>query len=136
MSLKKKKTWIEVGKCSRKGNRKVGPRGERLLPTHVILKIKRNEHGQAVRFKARIVAGGNHQVQGKDVHGVYAPVIDYCDVLLIQSIAVQRKWKTKHIDYKTAFLNGKLNSEVYVSHPSNLPDELLSDLCYKLLMAL
>jgi hypothetical protein len=31
------------------------------LPTHVILKVKRNADGSVERFKARIVAGGNHQ---------------------------------------------------------------------------
>ena len=61
-SLEKKKTWIPLGKAIRKGRRWFGPKGERLLPTHVVLKIKRNEHGFPVLSKARLVAGGHMQI--------------------------------------------------------------------------
>ncbi len=53
-------TWMRVG-----GNGVVseipGRVGEkvRVLPTHVVLKIKRNSEGFPVRFKARIVVGRN-----------------------------------------------------------------------------
>lgn len=66
------------------------PRGTNILPTHLVLKIKRYENGnptriavssrlifktkcyyasfqsKSIRFKARIVAGGHLQVKGKD----------------------------------------------------------------------
>ena len=36
------------------------------LPTHVVLKVKRNADNTVERFRSRIVAGGNHQVYGYD----------------------------------------------------------------------
>ena len=75
--LAKKGTWEELGKISRKGRKRIGPNGERLIPTHVILKIKRNPDSHPVRFKARVVAGGNLQIKNLDYDGVYAPVVDF-----------------------------------------------------------
>ena len=79
-------TWKPLGEVMRGANGQVGPKGERLLPTHINLKIKRNEDGLPIRFKARVVAGGNHQIHGEDYDEVYAPVIDFCIVLLFQAI--------------------------------------------------
>lgn len=47
------------------------------LPTHPVLHIKRTAEGDLERFKARIVAGGNHQVYGQDYFETYAPVADF-----------------------------------------------------------
>jgi hypothetical protein len=47
----------------------MGPRSqvpEASPPDHVIFKVKRNADGSVERFKARIVAGGNHQQFGQD----------------------------------------------------------------------
>jgi hypothetical protein len=43
------------------------------LPTHIVLKVKRDAAGCVERFKARIVAGGNHQQYGEDYFQTYAP---------------------------------------------------------------
>lgn len=38
----------------------------KLLPNHIILKVKTDPHNQVERFKDRIVANGNHKRFGKD----------------------------------------------------------------------
>ena len=108
----------------------------RVLPTHVVLKIKRDEYGIPERFKARIVAGGNLQVVGQDVIGIYAPVVDYSIVLLTLAVCVQLDWHTAHVDVKSAFLNGEIDQETIVSHPFNVPSHLKSNNYYKLNKAL
>jgi Reverse transcriptase (RNA-dependent DNA polymerase) len=50
------------------------------LPTHVVLKVKRDSEGMVERLKARSVAGGNHQQYGKDYFETYAPVVDFAIV--------------------------------------------------------
>ena len=130
-SLESKGTWSKVSKEIAKKEAK-----SKVLPTHVVLKVKRDENGLATRFKARIVAGGHLQVIGKDVEGVYAPVVDYSIALLTLAIAKQLNWKTSHLDVKTAFLNGDIDRETYVSHPYNLPSHLKSGNYYKLDKAL
>lgn len=42
---------------------------------------------------------------GKDSCGAYAPVVDYCIVLLTLAISKQFNCKTAHIDVTAAFLN-------------------------------
>ena len=97
-SLEKKKTWISLGEAVRKGRKLQGPNGERLLPTHMVLKIKRNEDGHPVRFKALVVAGGHLQIQGLDFDGVYAPFVGFANVLLIQALAVLYNSEMEHLD--------------------------------------
>ena len=42
-----------------------------------ILKIKRKADGSVERFKARCVAGGNHQTYGENYIETYAPVVSF-----------------------------------------------------------
>lgn len=135
-SLERKKTWIPLGEAIRKGRRFIGPDGERLLPTHMVLKIKRNKHGQATRFKARVVAGGHLQIEGLDFDGVYAPVVSFENVLLVQALCVQLGWHSEHLDYTNSFLNGLIDRDVSVTYPENLPACLAKNICYKLIKAL
>jgi len=127
-SLNDMGTWIKVSRDMLKDNR--------ALPSHVILKIKRNENGLAERFKARVVAGGHLQIKGTDCDNVYAPVVDYALVLLTLAIAFHMKWAQAHVDVKSAFLNGDIDTEVFVSHPYNLPSQFKRGTIYKLKKAL
>ena len=52
-SLEEKGTWVEVGQAE--------TREKSVLPSHIVLKVKRDSDGQPVRFKARVVVGGHHQ---------------------------------------------------------------------------
>jgi hypothetical protein len=48
---------------------------------------------------------------------VFAPVARLDTVRLLLTIAANRGWEVHHLDVKTAFLNGKLAEDVYVSQP-------------------
>eukprot|EP00171_Calliarthron_tuberculosum_P021766 IDg21766t1 len=101
-NLHEKGTWEVAGSYESRGNIGQSSEGNRVLPSHVVLKVKRNEEGQPVRFKARIVAGGNFQVQGKDFNSIYAPVVDFTLVLLALCIAEHRGWVTLHVDVRSS----------------------------------
>lgn len=51
------------------------PPGVRIFPSAIILKVKRDPAGRAVRYKARLVAGGNLQSDPVDYTELYAPVV-------------------------------------------------------------
>ena len=78
------------------------------LPTHIVLKIKRDSGGDVERFKARIVAGGNHQRYGEDYFETYAPVVSFSMVRLFLYIAICGGMFIAQVDIKSAFLNGVL----------------------------
>jgi hypothetical protein len=48
------------------------PEGRKALPRHWVYKIKRDGSGNVQRFKARLVCGGNPQIEGIDYQAMYA----------------------------------------------------------------
>jgi len=82
-----------------------------------VYKVKRNERGEVVRHKARLIAKGFVQREGIDFEEVFAPVARMESVRLLLALAAVRCWKVHHLDVKSAFLNGELAEEVYVQQP-------------------
>jgi hypothetical protein len=82
-----------------------------------IFKLKRDEKGEIIKHKARVVARVYVQKQGVDYDDLFAPVarMEYIRMLVV--VAAQEKWLVHHMDVKSVFLNGNLNEEVYVSQP-------------------
>ena len=74
-------------------------------------------------------------MKGLDFDCVYAPVVDTTLVSVELAMAMQRGWATRQVDVKAALLNGDINREVFVSHPTNLPD-MMQNNYYKLRKAL
>lgn len=126
--LENSKTWKKVSRSSL--------RGKKPFPTHIVLKVKRNSNGDAVRFKARVVVGGNFQVRGVDYDEVYAPVVDFSIVRMFLVLALNHGWSNRHVDVKAAFLNSNMDREAYVTHPVNLPKGMRHSDVYLLLKAL
>lgn len=67
--------------------------------------------------KARLVAKG-FQVDGTEQ--VYAPVAKMPTIRLALSYSLQKDWSVKQLDVPTAFLNGILDSEVYIFQPKGV----------------
>ena len=82
------------------------------------------------------MAGGNLQIKNLDYDGVYAPFIDFSNVMLIQSTAIELGWKAKHLEYDQAFLNALLDRLINISFPHNLPPDMKKEMCYQLIKAL
>ena len=93
------------------------PAGHRAIGLKWVFKVKKDEHGAIVKHKARLVAKGYVQREGVDFEEVFAPVARLESVRLILALAAHRGWEVHHMDVKSAFLNGDLNEEVYVSQP-------------------
>eukprot|EP00961_Rhodomonas_salina_P203347 2743593-Rhodomonas_salina.2 len=49
-------------------------KGMRVIPTRFVFKIKTNEVGKVIKYKARLVAQGFHQIRRVDFTESYAPV--------------------------------------------------------------
>lgn len=83
-----------------------------------VFKIKRDANGRVARYKARLVARGFSQKEGVDYTQTYAPVARFGIVRLLLSISVIFKWVTRHIDIKSAYLNGCLEEDLYMKLPT------------------
>jgi hypothetical protein len=91
--------------------------GMKVIPCHWVFTIKCDADGMPVRFKCRLVAGGNHQEHGIDYLETYAPVSRHATLKTFLAIAAMRRWKVHQIDIKTAFLNGPIDTVVYMMQP-------------------
>jgi hypothetical protein len=93
------------------------PRHRKVIPVHWIYSVKVDEHGNVIRYKARLVAQGCRQIDGIDVNEVFAPTSSFGARRVLLSKAAQEDLEIHQVDIKTAFLNGELEEEVYVSQP-------------------
>ena len=95
-----------------------------------------NENGNIVRNKARLVVKGYNQEEGIDFDETYALVARLEAVRLLLAYACMCNLKLSQIDVKSAFLNGFLNEEVYVSQPPGFEDYLYPNHVFNLKKAL
>jgi len=86
-----------------------------------------------VRNKARLVAKGYNQEEGIDYDETYA-IIEAVRLLL--AYACLNGFKLFQMDVESAFLNGFINEEVYVTQPPDFEDHKLPRHVYKLKKAL
>ena len=88
--------------------------GYRLIGLKWVYKVKRDERGAVVKYKARLVARGFVQREGIDFEEVFAPVARMESVRLLLAMAVAKDWCVHHLDIKSAFLNGELVETVFI----------------------
>ncbi|GJR66155.1 retrovirus-related pol polyprotein from transposon TNT 1-94 [Tanacetum coccineum] len=91
-----------------------------------IYKVKLDEYGDILKNKARLVAKGYRQEQGIDFKESFAPVAPIEAIRIFITNAASKNMTINQMDVKTAFLNGELKEEVYVSQPEGFidPDHL------------
>nr|GEU53353.1 hypothetical protein [Tanacetum cinerariifolium] len=101
-----------------------------------IYKVKLNELGGILKNKARLVARGYRQEDGIDFEESFAPVARLEAIQIFLAYAANKNMVVYQMDVKTAFLNGNLREEVYVSQPDGFVDQDNPNHVYKLKKAL
>nr|GEV42475.1 retrovirus-related Pol polyprotein from transposon TNT 1-94 [Tanacetum cinerariifolium] len=87
-----------------------------------IYKVKLDEYGDVLKNKARLVAKGYRQEEGIDFEESFEPVARIEAIRIFIANATSKKMTIYQMDAKTAFLNGELKEEVYVSQPEGFVD--------------
>ena len=93
------------------------PPGKHAIGCKWVFKIKCDPGGKPDRYKARLVAKGFSQKYGQDYDATFAPVAKQSTLRTLLAISAIRKLKVRHYDVKTAFLNGDIEEELYMSQP-------------------
>ena len=93
------------------------PEGIKPLTTKWVFKIKRGEHGQIIKFKARLCVRGFEQQHGIDFEEVFSPVMRHNSLRTLLSLAAVHDYEVKQMDVTTAFLHGELEEDVYIWAP-------------------
>ena len=93
------------------------PREREVVSLKWIYKIKLNQEGDIQKHKARLFARGFMQKPGIDFYETFSPVARLETIRTVIVVAAQKKWKIFQLDVKSAFLNEKLDEEIYVEQP-------------------
>jgi hypothetical protein len=114
-SIKLNKTF-EVPEPDELPGRSFDASGRKPISPKWVFKTKQNPDG-SVRHKARLVIRGFEQVAGIDFDETYAPVGKLTTLRYMLCQAALKGWKIDHLDVVTAFLNPKIDYDVYMKLP-------------------
>nr|GEV74505.1 hypothetical protein [Tanacetum cinerariifolium] len=101
-----------------------------------IYKVKLDELGGILKNKARLVACGYRQEEEIDFEESFAPVARLEAIRIFLAFSAHMNMVVYQMDVKTAFLNGNLREEVYVSQSDGFVDLDNPNHVYKLKKAL
>ncbi|GJY76147.1 retrovirus-related pol polyprotein from transposon TNT 1-94 [Tanacetum coccineum] len=135
--------WIEamqkeLNEFERLGVWELIPRPDKVMVITLkwIYKVKLDELGGILKNKARLVARGYRQEEGIDFEESFAPVARLEAIRIFLAFVAHMNMVVYQMDVKTAFLNGNLREEVYVSQPDGFVDPDNPNHVYKLKKAL
>ena len=78
---------------------------------------KTDSDGYIAKAKARLVARGFGRQLGVDYFNTFAPTPTVSSIKVALAIAVQNDWRLYHFDVKQAFVQAKLDTDVYMKLP-------------------
>nr|GEW94067.1 hypothetical protein [Tanacetum cinerariifolium] len=135
--------WIEamqeeLNEFERLGVWELVPRPDKVMVITLkwIYKVKLDELGGILKNKARLVARGYCQEEGIYFEESFASVARLEAIRIFLVFVAHMNMVICQIDVKTAFLNGNLREEVYVSQPDGFVDPDNPNHVYKLKKAL
>ncbi|GKC60359.1 retrovirus-related pol polyprotein from transposon TNT 1-94, partial [Tanacetum coccineum] len=104
---------------------KLVPRPDKVMVITLkwIYKVKLDELGDIIKNKARLVTRGYRQEEGIDFDESFAPVARLDAIRIFLAYAAHINIVVYQMDVNTAFLNGILHEEVYVSQPDGFVDQ-------------
>ncbi|GJW32862.1 retrovirus-related pol polyprotein from transposon TNT 1-94 [Tanacetum coccineum] len=103
-----------------------------LIKLKWIYKVKTKEFSGVLKNKARLVSRGFRQEEGIEFEESFAPVARIKAIHIFVENAANKNMTIFQMDVKTAFLNGELKEEVYVSQPEGFVDHDNPSHVYKL----
>ncbi|GKA80563.1 retrovirus-related pol polyprotein from transposon TNT 1-94 [Tanacetum coccineum] len=98
------------------------PIGVMIIALKWIYKVKLDKYGDVLKNKARLVAKGYRQEEGINFEESFAPVARIKAIRIFITNAATKNMIIYQMEVKTAFLNGDLQEEVFVSQPEGFED--------------
>ncbi|GJS06365.1 retrotransposon protein, putative, ty1-copia subclass [Tanacetum coccineum] len=89
----------------------------KIVGSKCLFKKKTDMDGNIHTYKARLVAKGFTQTYGVDYEETFSPVTDIKAIRILIAMVAYYDYEIWQMDVKTAFLNGRLNKDVYMVQP-------------------
>jgi histone deacetylase 1/2 len=95
-------------------------------------KIKRDNNGAIIKYKARLVARGD--MQSVDYSSVFAPTVRYTTLRVLLALACHHDLEIEQMDVVSAFLHADVVSDIYIeqSEGYHVPSSIGTRLVCKL----
>ena len=105
--MKVNKVWTEVDP----------PPNAKVVKSKWIYKLKTDMDGKVHSYKACLIAKGHTQTFGIDYEETFSPVADIRAIRILIAIAAYYDYEIWKMDVRTAFLNGRLDEDIYMQQP-------------------
>ena len=96
------------------------PEGVTPITCRWVYDFKRNEFGKVIKFKARLVVQGYKQQFGIDYEKTFSSTAQIRSFRIMVALSVLYDLPVYQYDIKNAFLNSKMDKEVFVHWPPRL----------------
>ena len=94
------------------------PPNKNLLRGKWVYKIKKDNKGNIIKYKARWVIKGFNQILGIDYLDTFSTTCRPETYRLIIIIAITNNWLLKQYDVKNAFVHALIDTEIYTEIPT------------------
>ncbi|CAI7866779.1 unnamed protein product [Closterium sp. NIES-54] len=98
------------------------PEGKKAVQCKWVLRIKTDHKGQVIIYKCRLVAKGFMQKEKQDFNEIFAPTAKPPTLRVFLADAAVSGKSIIQMDISTAFLNGILEEDVYMTQPPGYED--------------
>lgn len=96
------------------------PAGRKAIGSKWVFKLKTDADGKPVKYKARLVAQGFSQTRGIDFDETFAPVGRMASLRILLAVAASYDLSLHQADVEGAYLNGKIDVELYIAIPDGM----------------
>ncbi len=107
-----------------------------ILPGVWRFRIKRDEHGEVARYKARWCVDGSRDSLYRQPESTYSPVAEYTTVRCLFALAAALGQPVLQADFPNAYLNADIGKNMYTRQASGLEHKGKEGWVYKLKKAL
>nr|GFB40522.1 hypothetical protein [Tanacetum cinerariifolium] len=98
------------------------PPNAKVVRSKWLYKKKTDMDGKVHTYKAWLVAKGCTQTYGIDYEETFSPIADIRPIRILIAIAAYYDYEIWQMDVKTAFLNGRLDADIYMEQPKGLKE--------------
>ncbi len=110
--LKAKDAWVLVERTEEM----------RVLPGVWAFRIKKDENGNVVKYKARWCVNGSSDKFNWTSEVIYSPVAEISTVRILFAIAAAKGQEVLQADFPNAYLNAEMDEDVYINQPYGIYD--------------